>query len=99
MTSVDSNCNFLCGRPHGAGPPLFPSTCVHLSPTPLSPPCGRHKWMAPNHILQPVPFKFVSLSLICWFPIRRCHIPQCTVDEWFERSSCKTVSTGSILPL
>src|SRR6218665_3242657 len=28
MTSVDSNFNFLCGRPHGAGPP------VHLSLTP-----------------------------------------------------------------
>jgi len=46
MTSVDSNFNFLCGRPHGAGPPLLPSTCVHLSLT-LSPPCGRHKWTAP----------------------------------------------------
>src|SRR6218665_1334880 len=33
MTSVDSNFNFLCGRPHGAGPPS-PSTCVHLSLTP-----------------------------------------------------------------
>ena len=31
MTSVDSNFNFLCGRPHVAGPP---STCVHLSLTP-----------------------------------------------------------------
>jgi len=31
MTSVDSNFNFLCGRPHGAGPP---SACVHLSLTP-----------------------------------------------------------------
>src|SRR6218665_4029192 len=30
MTSVDSNFNFLCGRPHGAGPPPQ-STCVHLS--------------------------------------------------------------------
>src|SRR6218665_279124 len=47
MTSLDSNFNFLCGRPHGAGPPLPPSTCVHLSPTP-PPPCGRHKWMALN---------------------------------------------------
>ena len=28
--------------------PLPPSTCVHLSLTPSSPPpCGRHKWMAP----------------------------------------------------
>jgi len=34
MTSVDSNFNFLCGRPHGAWPlPL--STCIHLSLTPL----------------------------------------------------------------
>src|SRR6218665_2531647 len=30
MTSVDSNFNFLCGRPHGAGPP---STCVHMGLT------------------------------------------------------------------
>src|SRR6218665_80782 len=48
MTSVDSNFNFLCGRPHGALPPPPPppphppppsptSTCVHLSlpPSPL----------------------------------------------------------------
>jgi len=32
MTSVGSNFNFLCGRPHGAGPPP-PSTCVHLNLT------------------------------------------------------------------
>src|SRR6218665_1629458 len=44
MTSVDSNFKFLCGRPHGTGPP------VHLSLTP-SPPCGRHKWMAPKQCL------------------------------------------------
>src|SRR6218665_3988682 len=50
MTSVDSNFNFLCGRPHGAGPP------VHMrppEPDPLPPPCGRHKWMAPIHINKP----------------------------------------------
>jgi len=43
MTSVDSNFNFLCGRPHGAW-----STRPHASTwawTP-PPPCGRHKWMA-----------------------------------------------------
>src|SRR6218665_410076 len=34
MTSVDSNFNFLCGLPHGAGPPPPPSTSVHLSLTP-----------------------------------------------------------------
>src|SRR6218665_3026234 len=34
MMSVDSNFNFLCGRPHGPGPPP-PSTCVHLSLTSL----------------------------------------------------------------
>src|SRR6218665_3956067 len=47
MMSVDSNFNFLCGRPHGAGPP----PPVHMrppEPDPLPPPCGRHKWMAPN---------------------------------------------------
>ena len=41
---MDSNFNFLCGRPHVAGPP------VHMRPPeadPLPPPCGRHKWMAP----------------------------------------------------
>src|SRR6218665_640768 len=47
MTSVDSNFNFLCGRPHAwAGPPP-PFTCVRLNLTPLPHPCGRHKWMAP----------------------------------------------------
>ena len=45
MTPVDSNFNFLYGRPHWAWPHLPPpSTCIHLS---LTPTCGRHKWMAP----------------------------------------------------
>ena len=35
MTSVDSNFNFLCGRPHGAGP-LLP--LVHMRP-PEPDPC------------------------------------------------------------
>src|SRR6218665_2402680 len=46
MTSVDSNFNFLCGRPHGDGPP----PPVHMrppEPDPPPPPCGRHKWMVP----------------------------------------------------
>ena len=51
MTSVDSNFNFLCGRPHGAGPP------VHLSLTPSPPPCGRHKWMAPYMVCPDVSFE------------------------------------------
>ena len=46
MTSVDSNFNFQCGRPHGAGPP-FPVHMRPPEPDPLPPPCGRHKWMAP----------------------------------------------------
>jgi len=33
MTSVDSNFNFLCGRPHGAGPP----PPVHMRPPEPSP--------------------------------------------------------------
>jgi len=48
MTSVDSNFNFLYGRPHGAWP-LPPSTCVYLCLTPLTPPCGHHKWMSPMY--------------------------------------------------
>src|SRR6218665_1142879 len=45
MKSVDSNFNFLCERPQGAGPP----PPVHMRPPePDPPPCGRHKWMAPN---------------------------------------------------
>src|SRR6218665_266672 len=47
MTSVDSNFNFLCGHPHRAGPP----SPIHMRPPEpdlLPPPCGRHKWMAPN---------------------------------------------------
>jgi len=42
MTSVDSNFNFLYGRPHGARL-LPPSTWAWLPP----PACGHHKWMAP----------------------------------------------------
>src|SRR6218665_2842024 len=45
MTSVDSNFNFLSGRPHGAGPP----SPIHMrppEPDPLSPPCGRHKFLS-----------------------------------------------------
>src|SRR6218665_1544928 len=46
MTSVDSNFNFQCGRPHEAGPPPPIHMCPpELDPTP--PLCGRHKWMAP----------------------------------------------------
>src|SRR6218665_1547564 len=41
MMSVGSN--FMCGRPHGAYPPV----CRHPFEPDLSPPpCGRHKWMA-----------------------------------------------------
>src|SRR6218665_2069987 len=47
MTSVDSNFNFLCGRPLGAGPPP-PVHMRPLEPDPPPPPCERHKWMAPN---------------------------------------------------
>src|SRR6218665_1237882 len=50
MSSVDSNFNFLCGRPHGAGPHP-PSTCVHLSLHPPSPsPCHNL-----SHISEPPP--------------------------------------------
>src|SRR6218665_68220 len=58
MTSVDSDLNFLCGRPHGAGPP----PPVHMGPPEpdsLPPPCGRHKWMAP--CMRPL-FKHACVS-------------------------------------
>src|SRR6218665_1371043 len=67
MTSVDSNFNFLCGRPHGAGPSLPPSTCDHLSLTP-PPPSGRHKWMAPNlfhsHLLKVLASLLQKLNIV-----------------------------------
>jgi len=44
MTSVNSNFNFLCGRPHGAWPLPHP----HASTWAWPPPFGRHKWMAPK---------------------------------------------------
>src|SRR6218665_614768 len=47
MTSVDSNFNFLFGRPHGAGYPS-PINMRPPEPHPSPSPCGRHKWMAPN---------------------------------------------------
>jgi len=45
MTSVDSNLNFLCGRPHGAYP--LPRQHASTWAWPLPIPCGHHKWMAP----------------------------------------------------
>ena len=47
MMSVGSNVNIFCVDVHMELTPLSsPSACVHLSLTP--PPCGGHKWMAPN---------------------------------------------------
>jgi len=51
MTSVDSNFNFMCGRPHGAGP-TSPVQMRPPEPDPLPHPCGRHKWMAPFSAFQ-----------------------------------------------
>jgi len=38
--------NFLCGRSPGADP--SPVGRRPPEPDSLPPPCGRHKWMAPN---------------------------------------------------
>src|SRR6218665_2194506 len=70
MTSVDSNFNFLCGRPHGAGPP----PPVHMrppEPDSLPPPCGRHKWMAPymRDTLHSLPIRqhiFCRVAVLAW---------------------------------
>ena len=47
MMSVDSNFNFLCGRPHGAWPPSSHPRSTWAWP----PPCGRHKWMKRSCLL------------------------------------------------
>ena len=47
MRSVDSNFNFLCGRPHGTGPP----PPVHMRPPEPDPP-PPHKWMAPYLLMK-----------------------------------------------
>src|SRR6218665_3601371 len=44
--------------------PPPPSTCVHLSLTP-PPPCGRHKWIAPNHRREVSPCIQILKSLRC----------------------------------
>ena len=36
---MDSNSNFLCGRPHGAGRPLSPVHMRPPEPDPFLPPC------------------------------------------------------------
>jgi len=58
MTSVQSNFNFLCGRPHGDWPPSPRPHASTLAWPTLPPPCGRHKWMAP----------FLCLFLFLYFP-------------------------------
>src|SRR6218665_1198221 len=50
MTSMDSNLNFQCGRPHGVEP--LPVHIRPPEPDPSPAPCGRHKWMAPNTKIQ-----------------------------------------------
>ena len=64
MTSVDSNFNFLCGRPHGAGPPPH----VHMRlPEPDPPLCGRHKWMAPYaYFLHEIIFNIFCQEIFQW---------------------------------
>src|SRR6218665_1411392 len=97
MTSVDSNFKFLCGRPHGAGPP----SPVHMHPAepdPLPPPCGRHKWMAPSrrplfkhacvsvcmHVCVPVAHVKVKLTISNTYKLVLLHVAAC----W----ACITVS-------
>ena len=58
--------DFLCGCPHGAA--SSPSTGVHLSLTPL-PPCGRHKWIAPNNKRT---YKTIQQNLSAPYKIQKC---------------------------
>ena len=65
MASVDSNFNFLCGRPHGA----WLSLPVHMRPPEPDPPppCGRHKWMAPCCISCQLRMSSIKRLLTDWF--------------------------------
>ena|SRR6218665_2568793 len=89
MTSVDSNFNFLCGRPHGAGP-----SPIHMrppEPDPLPPPCEHHKWMAPNqtvkyslltnHILQDLTGLEIKISMKASKTENRFS----TTENWFSK--------------
>src|SRR6218665_292742 len=75
MTSVDSNFNFLCGRPHGLDP--LPVHMRPPEPDPPSPPCGRHKWMVPNHFIihgwdcQLSPFDTNLFGTLCKYPFHQ----------------------------
>src|SRR6218665_1296785 len=68
MTSVDSNFNFLCGRPQGAGPPP-PAPMRPPEADPLPPPCGCHKWMAPywstSRFMGPHLGIWISYNIYC----------------------------------
>src|SRR6218665_4119811 len=86
MTSVDSNFNFLCGRPHGAGPP----PPVHLSLTPLPPPCGRHKWMAPRVTCQiGLPIAGFEVFIVV---LRLEFLAEVNTDEHGEATSIEKVA-------
>src|SRR6218665_1766468 len=65
MTSVDSNLIF-CVDVHMGLDPLSPVHMRPPEPDALPPPCGRHKWMAPN------------LQFLAVFP---AHVPSRTLHH------------------
>src|SRR6218665_2916963 len=72
MTSVESNFNFLCGRPHGAGPPPL-STCIHLSLTP-SPLCVDviNGWPLASSIFNPCVHSRLVSIVQCFLHLLPC---------------------------
>src|SRR6218665_942271 len=67
MTSVDSNLNFLCGRPHGAGPP----SPVHMRP-PEPDPSPLRVVVINGWPLTPLSISRFSMS----------GMPTCTHSHW-----------------
>src|SRR6218665_1410987 len=90
MASVDSNFNFLCGRPHGAGPP------VHMpppEPDPLPSPCGRHKWMAP-YFYRASSSPLLLRSAPDTVPEFHVEAPQTTVSEGLTKGRYVAARAG-----
>src|SRR6218665_3881693 len=94
MMSVDSNFNFLCGRPHGAGLPP-----VHMrppEPDPLPPPCGRHKWMAPIATIQEASGCCKTILMFCANASYK--LSSCTLHNTYFVSTLLRLFIGLTLP-
>ena len=105
MTSVDSNFNFLCGRPHGAGPP----PPVHLSQTP-SPlrvdvingwPLTKHclhsnSYCSVTSFLKFLQFSYFQVKFM-WLLCCRCSQLFLLLQQTFYLLSCSSLCSSFLL--